>query len=81
MNKMKTTMEYFNKNLDELLMTNEKGYTEEETLILKDGLKAIFCDDEQECNETLNDYKKQFPKLECKHILKTINERYVIVLV
>lgn len=80
---IKTTQEYFNMSLDELLeIRNEYNYTREECKLFDDGLEIVFFDNEQE----LINEQKQFNKhivnrrFEVKAIVKTINERIAVVL-
>ncbi|MBW9157990.1 hypothetical protein [Clostridium tagluense] len=44
---IKTTLEYFNKTLDELLITNLDGYEKEEYKLFDDGLEVVFSDGEE----------------------------------
>lgn len=49
---MKTTQEYFNLSVDELLtIKNKFGYTKEECLLLDEGIEIIFFDNEEELEE------------------------------
>ena len=80
---MKTTIEYFGKTLEEMLVTNEHGYTKEENLLFDDGEKVVFFDSEAELEsekEEFNNYV-QSGRYEVKTTLKTINERIAVVLV
>lgn len=80
---MKTTMEYFNKSLDQLLVTNEYGYTKEENLLFDDGLEVIFFDNKEEQQDEQQEFNEyiQSKDYEIKTTLKTINERIAIVLI
>lgn len=82
--KILETKDYFKKDIDQLLeIRNEYGYTREECLIFDEGVKAHFCDDENEFKEFLNDYKDYdcFRDMKIKCVLKTINERLAIILI
>ena len=80
---MKTTIEYFNLSMDELLVTNEYGYTKEENLLFDDGLRVLFFDDEKELKTEKTDIEAYMNtyNYEVKTILKTINERIALILI
>lgn len=79
---MKTTQEYFNLSIDDLLVTNEYGYTREENKLFDSGLEIVFFDSLEE----MESEKEQFEKYMCskeyeiKDIVKTINERIAVIL-
>lgn len=81
---MKTTQEYFNLTMDELLtIRNEYGYTKEECLLFDDGVEIVFFDNEKELEnekEEFNNYihSKEY---EIKETVKTINERIAVILI
>ena len=80
---MKSTQEYFNLSLDELLkIRNEYGYTREECKLFDEGLEIVFFDSESELineQEELNKYINN-KEYEIKSIVKTINERIAVIL-
>jgi len=80
---MKTTQEYFNKTVEQLLITNEHGYTKEENLLFDDGLEIVFFDNEEEMKEENKDFTEyiQNKQYEIKETVKTINERIAVVLI
>ena len=81
---MKTTQEYFNKTVSELVENwNEEGYTKEECLLFDDGLKVIFFDDEAELENEKEEIEK-YCKLygyEIKEKVLTVNERIAMILI
>ena len=80
---MLTTQKWFNLSIDELLETNEAGYTKEENLLFDSGVEVIFHDNIEEMKaerETVQKYVDE-KGYEVKWILKTINERIAIVLI
>lgn len=79
---MKTTREHFNLSIDELLITNEYGYTKEENLLFDSGLEVIFLDNKKEFQEELDGIKEhmELRGYENMKTLKTINERIAIIL-
>lgn len=81
---MKTTQEYFNLTMDELLtIRNEYGYTKEECLLFDDGSEIVFFDNEKELEnekEEFNNYI-QSKEYEIKETVKTINERIAVILI
>ncbi|GCD12609.1 hypothetical protein [Clostridium tagluense] len=83
MKKIKTTQEYFNIGIDELLFNNSDGYTKEELKLFDDGLEVVFFDNEKELEEEKEQFKKytQSKKYEIKATLQTINKRIAIVLI
>lgn len=86
-NNIKTTQEYFNMTIDELLeIKNEQGYTREECKLFDDGVTVTFFDDEKEFTHEMKSVGgfqeyMDIHKYEIKVILKTINERIAVVLV
>jgi len=81
--KMKTTQEYFNLTVDQLLDTNVNGYTKEENLLFDDGLEIVFFDSQNEVNEEQEEFNSYINSkgYEIKSIVKTINERIAYVLI
>lgn len=79
---MKKTVDHFNLSVDELLETNENGYTKEENLLFDSGLEVIFLDDEKEYQEELQGIKRHMglKGYESLEMIKTINERIAVVL-
>ena len=81
---MKTTQEYFNMTIDELLKANkESGYTIEECLLFDSGLQIVFFDSEKEMQseqEQFNQYI-QSKKFEIKDTVETINKRIAVILI
>lgn len=79
---MKTTIQYFNLTIDELLNSNENGYTKEENLLFDSGLEVVFLDDEKEFQEELNGIKEhmELRGYETMETLKTVNERIAVIL-
>lgn len=81
---MKTTQEYFNLTMDQLLeIRNEYGYTKEECLLFDDGAEIVFFDNEKELEnekEEFNNYI-QSKEYEIKETVKTINERIAVILI
>lgn len=79
---MKTTIEYFGLSLDELLKSNEYGYTKEENLLFDSGLEIVFFDDLEEMNSEKEEFEKYIhsKEFEIKGIVKTINERIAVIL-
>lgn len=79
---IKTTKDYFNLTIDELLITKKSGYTREECKIFDSGLEIIFFDDEKELLNEEEEFNKyiQSKEFEVKTILKTINGRICVVL-
>lgn len=81
---MKTTQEYFNLTLDELLeIRNEYGYTKEECLLFDDGVEIVFFDSEKELAEERQDFDDYLKSkgYEIKETVKTINERIAAILI
>jgi len=79
---MKTTTEHFNLTTDELLVSNENGYTKEENLLFDSGLEIIFLDNNNEFSMELEGIKEHM-KLRgygTMDTLKTINERITVIL-
>lgn len=68
---------------DLLVIRNEYGYTREECKILDECIKATWFDSVEEYENLKDDHTewigKTFPDLELCGILKTINERVVIM--
>lgn len=84
MNNVKTTQEYFNKTIDELLkIRNEQGYTKEECLLFDSGLEIVFFDNEKEMEKEKEEFDNYIrsKKYEIDNILKTINERIAVILI
>jgi len=79
---MKTTTEHFNLTTDELLVSNENGYTKEENLLFDSGLEIIFLDNDNEFSMELEGIKEHMkPKgYGTMDTLKTINERIAVIL-
>jgi len=80
---MKTTQEYFNLTIDELLITDENNWTKEENLLYDEGLNCTFFDDEEEYTEQEQEFKnwlqETFNGIEVSLVLKTINERIAVI--
>lgn len=80
---MKTTQEYFNLTIDELLVTDENNWTKEEKLLYDEGLNCTFFDDEEEYIEQEREFKnwlqEAFNGIEISLVLKTINERIAVI--
>jgi hypothetical protein len=78
---IKTTGEYFNLNVDELLITNEHGYTKEENLLFDEGLDVTFFDDIGEYEEEKEGFNNWLLErnFEVKAVLKTINGRIAFI--
>ena len=75
---IQTTQEYFGMTTEQLAeVRNEYGYTREDCKILDDGLKVLFYD-KLESIENENDLS--YTRLEMKAILKTIDNRYAVIL-
>ena len=81
---MKTTQEYFNKTVSELLeIKTKEDFTKEENLLFDDGLKIIFFDDEEEMENEKEEIEK-YCKLygyEIKEKVLTVNERIAVILI
>lgn len=80
---MLDTQKWFNLTIDELLETDENGYTKEERLLFDLGLEVVFFDDIKEMEderEELMKYNKE-RVFNIKYIFETINERIAVVLV
>lgn len=79
---MKTTQEYFNMTIDDLLEIRNE-YTREECRLFDDGEEVIFFDNENEFAEEKEDFKKYLnsKNFEIKETLKTINERIAVILI
>jgi hypothetical protein len=81
---IKTTQEYFNLTVDELLHIKVKGdYTKEENLLFDDGLEVVFFDSEQEIEDEKEEFNEYInsKRYEIKEKLKTVNERIAVVLI
>lgn len=81
---MKTTQEYFNLTMDELLtIRNEYGYTKEECLLFDDGVEIVFFDNEKELKNEQQEFNNyiQSKEYEIKETVKTINERIAVILI
>ena len=81
---MKTTQEYFNLTMDELLtIRNEYGYTKEECLLFDDGVEIVFFDNEKELKNEQQEFNNyiQSKGYEIKETVKTINERIAVILI
>lgn len=80
---MKTTSEYFNLSIDELLEDgNEYGYTREECKLFDEGLKVHFCDDVAEFEEEkkdIIDWYKNTQGLDFSTALTTVNKRIAMI--
>lgn len=80
---MKTTQEYFNMSIDELLVDRGHGYTREECKILDAGIKITFFDNTEEYNREKEEHQKWVnncdSRLELKAELITINERIAVI--
>jgi len=87
LNNIKTTQEYFNLTIDELLeIKNKYGYTREECKLFDAGATVTFFDDEKEFAHEMKNVGgfqeyMDIHKYEIKAILKTINERIAVVLI
>ena len=77
---MKTTQEYFNMGIDELLETDTDGYTREERKIFDAGFKVYFFDSEKEYHKEKQSCIEWYKNAGFKPVLvlKTINERIAI---
>lgn len=81
---MKTTQQYFNLTIDELLaIRNEYGYTKEECLLFDDGVEIVFFDSEKELAEEKQDFDSYLKskEYEIKETVKTINKRIAVILI
>ena len=84
---IKTTQEYFNMTIDELLETKDYG-TKEECKILDDGIRIVYYDSIKELErdkDNLLEFMRKSPNpyywIEIKSVLLTINKRLAVVLV
>ena len=80
---MKTTQQYFNLTINELIDSDLTEYTKEEKLLFDSGLEIVFFDDEKEFKEEAEDFEKYLDsnKYEIKEILTTVNERIAVILI
>lgn len=80
---IKTTQEYFNKTIDELLVANKYNYTREENLLYDSGDRISFFDSLEELKNEKTEYESYIKnyRLEIKDIVKTINERIAVILI
>ena len=79
---METTTRHFNLTTDELLVSNESGYTKEENLLFDSGLEIIFLDNDNEFSMELEGIKEHMGLrgYGTMNTLKTINERIAVIL-
>ena len=79
---MKTTVEHFNLTIDQLLETDQHGYTKEENLLFNEGLSCTFFDNEQEMYDESDDFRIWLEKqgYEIAAMLQTVNERIAVIL-
>ena len=80
---IRTTQEYFNLNVDQLIDNDLTEYTKEEKLIFDEGLEVVFFDDEKEMKgeqKELDQYIKS-KRYEVKAMLKTVNGRISVILI
>ncbi|PKR82883.1 hypothetical protein [Heyndrickxia camelliae] len=81
---IKTTVEYFDKDIDELLETrSDTMYTKEENLLFDEGLNVTFFDDMEEYEFEQDQFEEWMTSrgMELKALLKTINGRIAAVLI
>ena len=78
---IKSTREYFNLTIGELLEQNEYGYTKEENLLYDKGLSVTFFDDMNEYIEEKEAFIHYLSKRELEVFVEliTINERIAVV--
>lgn len=76
-----SSIQYFNKGVDELLEQNPSGYTKEENLILDSGLNVTFFDDVEEYRGLREDHTKWLKNndMEVSNLIETINGRLAVV--
>lgn len=81
MNKIKTTQEYYDMTIDELLVTREYG-TREECNLIYEGLEVVYYDNVEEMEEDKDNLTVYIngKHYEIKVVLKTINERIAVIL-
>jgi len=83
---IKTTQEYFNMTIDELLVDRGYGYTREECKLFDDGLKVVFYDNIKELEEDKTELTEWMQnatstyRMEVQRVLLTINERLAVVI-
>lgn len=80
---IRTTQEYFNLNVDQLIDNDLTEYTKEEKLIFDEGLEVVFFDDEKEMKgeqKELDQYIKS-KRYEVNAVLKTVNGRISVILI
>ena len=78
---IRTTLEYFGMNREQLAeIRNEYGYTREDNKIFDEGLKVHFFEHFDSINdEEFKSYLKS-SDMELKVILKTIDDRFAVIL-
>lgn len=76
-----STESFFNLTSEELLITNDSGYTKEENMLFDSGIKVTFFDDAKEFFNEYDTFVKWLreDKLEIEFVLRTINERLVVI--
>lgn len=76
-----STESFFNLTSEELLATNDSGYTKEENMLFDSGIKVTFFDDTKEFFNEHDTFIKWLRenKLEIEFMLRTINERLVVI--
>ena len=76
-----STESCFNLTSEELLATNDNGYTKEENMLFDSGIKITFFDDTKEFFNEYDTFVKWLRenKLEIEFVLRTINERLVVI--
>lgn len=78
---MKTTQEYFNLTIDDLLITDENGWTKEERLLFDEGLNCTFFDSEEELQVEHEQFQQWMHDTGTKVdlTLRTINNRIAVI--
>lgn len=78
---MKTTKEYFNLTVDELLVTDENNWTKEERLLFDEGLNCTFFDSEEELQVEHEEFQQWLHDMGMKVdlTLRTINNRIAVI--
>ncbi|GAB6422910.1 hypothetical protein bcgnr5372_26870 [Bacillus luti] len=78
---IQTTQEYFNKTTEELSVDRGNSYTREDCLVLDDGVKVHFYEKEASLKEAIEYYlNDKHSELDIKAVLKTIDNRYALIM-
>ncbi|WP_336769692.1 hypothetical protein [Bacillus bombysepticus] len=78
---IQTTQDYFNKTTEELSVDRGNNYTREDCLVLDDGLQVHFYEKENSLKESIEYYlNENNSRLEIKAVLKTIDNRYALIM-